>query len=70
MRVLITGGAGQIGTNLGLGLMQRGDEVVGIDKRANTWTDKLTLVNADLCACPGGDLPVKGKFDAVVHLAA
>lgn len=70
MRVLITGGAGQIGTNLGLGLQQRGDEVVGIDKRANTWTDKLELVKADLCACTGGEFPVKGKFDVVVHFAA
>ena len=32
MRVLITGSSGQIGTNVGLELLQRGDEVQGIDR--------------------------------------
>lgn len=70
MRVLITGSSGQIGTNLGLALMNRGDEVVGIDRRENTWTDKIPTRKADLTHCPRGELPVDGKFDVVVHLAA
>jgi nucleoside-diphosphate-sugar epimerase len=70
MRVLITGSSGQIGTNLGLALMLRGDQVAGIDKRTNTWTEKLPSTTADLCACAKGELPVTGKFDIVVHLAA
>ncbi len=70
MRVLITGSSGQIGTNLGLQLMERGDEVVGIDLRPNTWTDRLPTVVHNLLSGQPGDLPVEGRFDAVVHLAA
>lgn len=70
MRVLITGASGQIGTNIGLALQARGDEVVGIDRRANDWTRELRQVTCDLCALPAGELPVEGKFDIVLHLAA
>lgn len=70
MRILITGSSGQIGTNVGLGLIERGDEVVGLDNRANTWTDKIPTVNCELCTCETGRLPVEGKFDVVLHLAA
>lgn len=70
MRILITGSSGQIGTNVGLALLQRGDDVQGIDIRANTWTDALPTVVCDLCACAAGELPVEGKFDAALHLAA
>lgn len=69
MRVLITGSSGQIGTNLGLALMGRGDEVVGIDRRPNAWTDRITAYQLDLLTAKAGDLP-KGPFDVVVHLAA
>lgn len=70
MRILVTGSSGQIGTNLALVLQQRGDTVQGIDHRVNTWTDRIPTVIADLCAGPPGKLPVDGKFDVVVHLAA
>lgn len=70
MRVLITGSSGQIGTNLALQLMDRGDAVVGIDWRPNTWTDRIPTVVHNLCQSPPGKLPVEGRFDAVVHLAA
>ena len=70
MRILITGSSGQIGTNVALALLQRGDEVLGIDKRANTWTDALPTRACDLCTCGPGELPVEGRFDAVLHLAA
>jgi nucleoside-diphosphate-sugar epimerase len=33
MRVLITGSSGQIGTNLALAMLSRGDEVIGLDVR-------------------------------------
>ncbi|MBI4581512.1 MAG: NAD-dependent epimerase/dehydratase family protein [Planctomycetes bacterium] len=69
MRVLITGSSGQIGTNLGLALIERGDEVVGIDRRANAWTDRLKTIQLDLLTVRPEDLP-KGPFDLVVHLAA
>ena len=83
MRVLITGSSGQIGTNLGLTLMDRGDEVVGIDRRPNSWTDRIKTVQLDLLKAKypsggaglgtptngAGDFP-KGSFDVVIHLAA
>jgi len=69
MRVLITGSSGQIGTNLALALMDRGDEVVGIDRRPNTWTDRIPTVNLDLNHATAEDFP-PGPFDVIVHLAA
>ncbi len=70
MRVLITGSSGQIGTNLGLGLLERGDEVIGLDVRENPWTDRIPTTICNLHTCPAGELPVSGRFDVVVHLAA
>jgi len=70
MRVLITGSSGQIGTNLGLQLLERGDEVVGVDWRPNPWTERIPTVLYNLAAGRPGELPVTGRFDVVVHLAA
>jgi len=70
MRILITGSSGQIGTNVGLALLERGDEVQGIDNRANAWTDAIPTVIQDLATATPGELPVGGTFDAVLHLAA
>jgi UDP-glucuronate 4-epimerase len=70
MRVLITGSSGQIGTNLGLALLQRGDDVVGIDSRPNAWTDNIQTVVTDIRQARDGNFPVTGRFDVVVHLAA
>jgi len=70
MRVLITGSSGQIGTNVGLALLERGDRVVGIDNRPNTWTDRIACETCDLTRVTSGELPVEGRFDAVLHLAA
>lgn len=70
MRILITGSSGQIGTNLALELLARGDEVVGLDSRPNTWTDRIPTVVHDLNTGQPGSLPVAGSFDVIVHLAA
>lgn len=70
MRVLITGSSGQIGTNLGLALLGRGDEVVGLDRRDNTWTDRFPTIRCDLASVVNGQLPVEGRCDVAVHLAA
>jgi UDP-glucuronate 4-epimerase len=70
MRVLITGSSGQIGTNLGLALLERGDEVIGLDLRPNTWTDRIPTTRCNLDSVPAGQLPVSGRFDVVLHLAA
>ena len=48
MRILITGSSGQIGTNLGLYLLERGHEVFGVDVRPNTWTDAIPTLLQDL----------------------
>lgn len=70
MRILITGSSGQIGTNLALALLERGHPIQGIDRRKNTWTDRVPTVITDLCSVAPGKLPVEGRFDVVVHLAA
>jgi UDP-glucose 4-epimerase len=70
MRVLITGSSGAIGTNLGLALLAGGHQVHGLDRRANTWTDRLPTTLCNLCELREGRLPVEGRFDVVVHLAA
>src|SRR5215207_2281071 len=74
-RVLITGSSGQIGTNLALRLLDAGHSVFGIDKRLNTWTDRVTTLLQDLAApyrdFTGGigSVPYP-RPDIVVHLAA
>jgi UDP-glucuronate 4-epimerase len=69
MRVLITGSSGQIGTNLALALLERGDQVVGVDNRVNTWTDRFETVLLDLSRTGPTALSAHA-FDLVVHLAA
>ena len=70
MRILITGSSGQIGTNTGIALVERGDTVVGLDNRPNTWTDRFPTTVVDLSEATPGELPVEGRFDATLHLAA
>ncbi len=69
MNILITGSSGQIGTNVGLALLARGERVLGIDKRPNAWTEKILTRQFDLSR-PGIDLPTDERFDAVLHFAA
>ncbi|KAB8143378.1 NAD-dependent epimerase/dehydratase family protein [Chloroflexia bacterium SDU3-3] len=75
MYVLITGSSGQIGTNLALRLMDLGHQVFGVDKRQNTWTDRIPTLLQDLSAplrdFSGGigSVPYP-KVDVVIHLAA
>ena len=69
MKILITGSSGQIGTNLALALLDRGDQVLGIDIRPNEWTNRIDTTILDLSTTTPNDLP-KGPFDVVVHLAA
>ena len=75
MRILLFGSSGQIGTNLALRLLADGHAVQGVDKRANTWTDRIPTLLQDL----SGNLPVTEegvggasypRADLVVHLAA
>jgi UDP-glucuronate 4-epimerase len=75
MRVLITGSSGQIGTNLALRLLDEGHDVVGVDVRPSSWTDRIPTQLVDLARIQEvgpdriGEARV-GKVDAIVHLAA
>ncbi|HEV2121713.1 MAG TPA: NAD-dependent epimerase/dehydratase family protein [Chloroflexota bacterium] len=75
MRILITGSSGQIGTNLGLRLLEEGHDILGIDVRSNPWTDLIPTHILDLAKqltvtdMRIGEVTV-GRVDAVVHLAA
>jgi UDP-glucose 4-epimerase len=75
VRILITGSSGQIGTNLALRLLDRGYDVFGVDRRVNTWTDRITTLLQDLSApyrdfAGGiGSVPYP-RCDVCVHLAA
>lgn len=70
MKVLITGSSGQIGTNVGLAMQARGDRVMGIDKRDNTWTRELQMTKLDLTKVDHSSLPPARDFDVVLHFAA
>lgn len=76
MKVLITGSSGQIGTNLGLSLLKEGHEVFGVDKRQNTWTDKIPTLLQDLSGRFAnfkdgiGEAEYPKNIDIVVHFAA
>lgn len=70
MNILITGSSGQIGTNLALACMARGDRVTGIDCRENTWTREVETIKLDLVRASMDTFPPGRQFDMVVHLAA
>src|SRR5580704_1122438 len=74
MQILITGSSGQIGTNLGLALISRGDTVLGADKRANAWTDRFPTHIAELHTPAGAAALVEAAVNfqpqVIVHLAA
>ncbi|MGH8978393.1 MAG: NAD-dependent epimerase/dehydratase family protein, partial [Acidimicrobiia bacterium] len=74
-RVVVTGGAGFIGSHLCRFFLDRGDEVVAVD---NLSTGRLENV-ASLVAEPGFEfvvadvcdaIPVRGRIDGVLHFAS
>jgi len=77
LKILVTGSSGQIGTNLSLALLEKGISVLGIDRRPNTWTDKIPFIQRDLAE---HGMPSMAELSAanggfsnpnlVVHLAA
>jgi UDP-glucose 4-epimerase len=74
MRILITGGAGFIGSALARRLIAEGDSVVIVDnlstgKRANV-PPQATFVMADLADPATLQLMPAGSYDGIVHLAA
>ncbi|HVQ62284.1 MAG TPA: GDP-mannose 4,6-dehydratase, partial [Burkholderiales bacterium] len=85
MKVLVTGAAGFIGSTLTHRLLDRGDQVVGIDNLNDYYDVRLKHARLDRLRARSGFVFEKldiverkgmaalfaaGKFDAVVHLAA
>ncbi len=74
MRVLVTGGAGFLGSHLCEELLARGEEVVALDNFATSNWDtiehltgysRFSFIEGDVCAAP----VVNGRFDVIAHLA-
>jgi UDP-glucose 4-epimerase len=78
MRVIVTGGAGFIGSNLVRALVARGDQVVVVDTLATTWSLRLIEDVAERIEFLHGDIRLAedlervgpGPVDRVYHLAA
>jgi len=78
MRVIVTGGAGFVGSNLTRALVAQGHDVVVVDNLAATWSLRLIEDVADRIVFVHGDIRVPedlervggGPFDRVYHLAA
>ncbi|KAM9861890.1 UDP-glucose 4-epimerase GalE [Leucobacter sp. BZR 635] len=81
MRVLLTGGAGYIGSHTALVLLERGHEVVVLDDFSNSSPEavrrveeltgrKISVIEADLADRAAADAAFEGlDVDAVVHFA-
>jgi UDP-glucuronate 4-epimerase len=85
MKVLVTGAAGFIGAALAHRLLDRGDEVTGIDNLSDYYDVRLKLARLERLRARAGfrflkldiierkpmeELFASGTFDAVMHLAA
>lgn len=67
MKVLVTGAAGFIGTNLVKALAQKGHSVTGLVHNNPIQIDSVDIIKGDL---NDEDLTISDSFDVVYHLAA
>ncbi len=78
MRVIVTGGAGFIGSNLVRALVQRGAHVTVVDNLATTWSlrliedvlERVEFVHADIRLAEDLERVGRDPVDRVYHLAA
>ena len=74
MRVLITGGAGFVGSHLAEHLVRRGDHVIVVDNMLTGDAVNLAALGSDACTLVEHDvsrpLHVDGPLDAVLHFAS
>src|SRR6516162_5931264 len=75
MRIVVTGGAGFVGSHLCEVFLGRGDEVVAVDNLSTGRAENIahlegnaafSFVRADVAH----DLPVEGRVDGVLHFAS
>ncbi len=81
MRVLLTGGAGYIGTHTALVLVENGHDVVVLDDFSNSSPEAvrrvealtgrtIPVIEADLADCAAATVALAGvEFDSVIHFA-
>jgi dTDP-glucose 4,6-dehydratase len=74
-RVVITGGAGFIGSHLCRALLERGDEVVAVDNLSTGRRENVDDLDAHpafefVRADVSQELPVSGRVDGVLHFAS
>ena len=73
MKILITGGAGFIGSHLVRKLQAEGHEAVALDNLSTGLRENLPegteLIEMDVCGEGLENIVAVGNFDAIVHLA-
>jgi len=74
-RIVVTGGAGFLGSHLCEALIARGDRIVAVDDLSTGVMDNVSGLEADrsfelVVADASAGLPVEGPVDAVMHFAS
>ena len=71
LKILITGSSGTIGTALFMFLLDKGYNVIGIDKKENVWEKKLNKLTIRGDLLKNKDIEkIPKNIDLIIHLAA